>query len=188
MYNLKKTRIKFKIVISCLVFILPGLILLGMVIYHVFYINGAHLSLDGSNIGDIIRGEPVLYQIILIGGICVLVGISLLCYYIKKKKIYKFLSEHGTLIKNHPYRVVKHSSGRYGHCWYLVVDFKLPDGKIIRMSRDYNEFEKKDKKNDRIDILYDPLKPKNYYLQFGIEEIDDEKIDNEKIDDKIIEL
>lgn len=183
MYNLKKTYIKFNIVISCLLFILPGLILLGMVIYQVFYINGAHLSLDGSNIWEIIKGEPVLYQNILTGGIFILLGIILLCYFIKKKKIYKFLSEHGTLIKNQPYRIISRGSSRS-----LVVYFKLPDGKIIRMFRGYKEFEKKDKKNDGIDILYDPLKPKNYYLQFGIEEIDDEKIDNEKIDDKIIEL
>ena len=45
------------------------------------------------------------------------------------------------------------------------------------MIRDFGEFEIKDRKSPAIDILYNPSNPNEYYLQFGIEKIDNEVID-----------
>lgn len=77
----------------------------------------------------------------------------------------KWLSINGTLIKNLEYEVIRKGSRRFGS-YYIVVNYKHPNGEVIRLVSDRKYF-----LFDRpkyVDLLIDPNDTNNFYIDFHI--------------------
>ena len=98
--------------------------------------------------------------------------------YIKK---IKYLCKNGKLIKNLDFKVVKGKSDTYSLVhdvdWdeikskRIVVEYLMPDNKVIELqSHDRFDLEKY-KDRDKVDLLIDENNTDNYYIDFDIESI-----------------
>lgn len=172
MYNLKKTYANDNIGWAIMM-ILLGLLFWGVLIFQIFFLENDNVPLKEINILEEIFSNFTFYGTeLLLGAGIILLGIFSLDGYIKRKKMYKWLSMHGTLVKNYPY-YLETRGGRYPTT-FVVIEYMLPDGSTRKIRRRWTEINSRERSQEGVDIIYDPSNPRNYHLQFNIEEIDDE--------------
>ena len=112
--------------------------------------------------------------IFIILGILVLLLFMLLLIFrmlklIKKIKIIEELNTKGKLVKGLPYSlentgevIMNHSIQR------LVVNYKLPDGRLITLYSDSRYDKKEPSPNGKVDLVIDPENYNNYFIDYEI--------------------
>ena len=116
-------------------------------------------------------GAYIKIPLIMVGS-CALISLLIMPkllnrYNVAKKSKYKYLANHGVLIKKLKYRVIHRdlSNHNYKIC-FLEVNYEDKDGNIIKLKS--HPFYDDKFPSDRVDLLIDPNDYTNYYIDFNI--------------------
>lgn len=106
---------------------------------------------------------PTIFIVLSVGG---LLSIN------KRLKKVKALNETGKLVKGLPYRMVPTGTSVNDiPILKPVIDYEMPDGKIIELHGD-GRFDKKHSDEDGlVDLVIDEMNPDNYFIDFEINRI-----------------